>query len=510
MKPKKFNKNNKRNTKIIIAVVILVGLAVSITKVMSHAYFKTTKSFNIIQGKIPNKSGDVKLAVFVGEDKYKGEGFPPKENYKFKSYECTNGVTLIWDPVEWQANLSVKTPTVCTLKFEAKDEYEEEILKGSYPVIKDGLVPVTIADNGDVTKADIKDQWYSYENNRWANAVILTGTDNYRVGQQIPEEAIESYFVWILKYRYKLFNVEGNEIPEQEIKIEFGITDTTNSDTECVAPNISGDIGTCSNGKWMTHPAFTSLGVNGIWVGKFETGYKGSTDTASAEKNENGPEKVQIKPNVNSWRSITVSNMYNTSFNYKRSLDSHMMKNTEWGAMAYLTNSKYGRPKDESGVPTEVWLNNNINCITGCVGNTVSEAHFDGCQNAYNTIIGYQGSTTNNISGIYDISGGTWEYVMGYLNGYNNMAGVIMTRDSRYYNSYDGSTAGMDRILGDATAETNGWNSDSTDFITSGEPWFCRGGYYYSTIYGGAFRFDNGTGELEPSGGFRIVLSPSN
>ena len=32
----------------------------------------------------------------------------------------------------------------------------------------------------------------------------------------------------------------------------------------------------------MTHPAFISMGVNGFWVGKFETGYKGATSTASS------------------------------------------------------------------------------------------------------------------------------------------------------------------------------------------------------------------------------------
>ena len=32
----------------------------------------------------------------------------------------------------------------------------------------------------------------------------------------------------------------------------------------------------------------------------------------------------------------------------------------------------------------------------------------------YNTSIGYTASTTGNITGIYDMSGGAWEYVMGY------------------------------------------------------------------------------------------------
>ena len=53
--------------------------------------------------------------------------------------------------------------------------------------------------------------------------------------------------------------------------------------------------------------------------------------------------EVVIKPSVYSWRNINVSNAFYTSYNYKRDLESHMMKNTEWGAVAYLTQSKYGR-----------------------------------------------------------------------------------------------------------------------------------------------------------------------
>ncbi|MEG1142957.1 MAG: hypothetical protein RSE41_11055, partial [Clostridia bacterium] len=35
---------------------------------------------------------------------------------------------------------------------------------------------------------------------------------------------------------------------------------------------------------------------------------------------------------------------------------------------------------------------------------------------AYNTAGGYLASTTGNISGIYDMSGGAWEYVAGNFN----------------------------------------------------------------------------------------------
>ena len=76
------------------------------------------------------------------------------------------------------------------------DTYTEDILNGADPVLKDSLVPVTIANNGDVTKANTNEKWYSYEEKLWANAVILKDkTVKYADGAPIPEEDIESYFV---------------------------------------------------------------------------------------------------------------------------------------------------------------------------------------------------------------------------------------------------------------------------------------------------------------------------
>ncbi|MGM9834596.1 MAG: hypothetical protein ACI31M_02300, partial [Bacilli bacterium] len=41
------------------------------------------------------------------------------------------------------------------------------------PVISGDLIPVTIADDGTVKKADTSTKWYSYCEKKWANAVIL-------------------------------------------------------------------------------------------------------------------------------------------------------------------------------------------------------------------------------------------------------------------------------------------------------------------------------------------------
>ncbi|MCI8794816.1 MAG: hypothetical protein HFI73_05510, partial [Bacilli bacterium] len=67
--------------------------------------------------------------------------------------------------------------------------YEDPILNGADPVLKENLVPVTIADNGEVRYANTSKEWYSYENKEWANAVILVEnpSQEYVKGDVIQE-----------------------------------------------------------------------------------------------------------------------------------------------------------------------------------------------------------------------------------------------------------------------------------------------------------------------------------
>ena len=326
-----------------------------------------------------------------------------------------------------------------SLNKEVMIYYQEEILNGSYPVLKNNLIPVIISNTGVVTKADISKEWYSYEKKNWANSVILKDESAvYKNGEEIPEDNIESYFVWIPKYSYQLFDL-GNyssltsiSDKTQEIKIKFGTNNTSDSVTgECTTPfennkGIAGSSGNCKVGDYMTHPAFLAFGTTGLWVGKFETGYDGASTTETAQVNSVDTSKIIIKPNVYSWRNINVGNMFKNSYDYKRDLDSHMMKNTEWGSVAYLQHSKYGSQ-------ASVRINNNSAYITGYAATVEptlgynNETSIDG-NRVEPTSLGSDGiytvnylnqksvvaSTTNNYSGIYDTSGGAWDYVMGY------------------------------------------------------------------------------------------------
>ena len=89
--------------------------------------------------------------------------------------------------------------------------YKEALLNGTDPVLSNNLIPVTIDNDGTVRKADLNNKWYSYAEKNWANAVILTSTGKVEDDGTILEDSIESYFVWIPRYKYKLFDMGNYE-----------------------------------------------------------------------------------------------------------------------------------------------------------------------------------------------------------------------------------------------------------------------------------------------------------
>ena len=394
--------------------------------------------------------------------------------------------------------------------------------------------------------------------------VDFTNKTNYEANEVIPEEIIESYFVWIPKYRYQLWDLglyEGlteidiNKV--HEIPIIFGDYDTSDEkDGECTTPMESGETGNCQVGDYMTHPAFQSIPSTGFWVGKFETG-----TTLTSDYNARNGEAIQIKPNVISWQNIQLANAFYTSYDYKRNLDSHIIKNTEWGAIAYLQYSIYGSQEN-------VRINNNTSNITGYAANNEPTCGYTGtneecnrfcndgtCNTAYpNSVLA---STTSNITGIYDMAGGTWEYVMGVMldesgkpmsgrsslknSGFNGSFGCpecdgdtsglteLTTGynwpEQKYYDTYPYSSTQVNyqrRILGDATAETgpfevsdynkikhsiSGWYKNMAKMPSNSVPIVMRGCSHGDGNYAGMFAF---YAEFGNSNGrtYRIVLTP--
>ena len=374
-------------------------------------------------------------------------------------------------------------------------KYKESILNGADPVLPDDLVPVTIVNNGTVTYANTSSEWYNYENKTWANAVrlIYNPSKKYSVGDTISESDISAYFVWIPRYRYELWNVGVTDVTSSDVPKTISITFESKDTAKSTGS---------TNGTYLTHPAFTfgTTELNGIWVSKFEV-----TGSTSA---------ITSKPNVNSLRSQTVGSFWNALKAYDMTDTSHMMKNTEWGAVAYLTASIYGKN-------SEVYINNDSNYITGCGGATASASQTSSCTNAYASVTSYSQSTTGNISGIFDMSGGAWEYMAAYRSGTVGSSGLTVdtiNANSNYFDIYSSAsseTSYQYRILGDATGEMgtitsykSSWYQDFAVLVTGSYPWFIRGGYFDDTSIAGVFAFTNDTGGASSGRGSRMVLLP--
>ena len=209
-----------------------------------------------------------------------------------------------------------------------------------------------------------------------------------------------------------------------------------------------------------------------------------------------------------------------------------MMKNTEWGAVSYLSHSKYGSAR-------EIKVNNNSNHKTGysALASTNQQTYPGGSgdgeayNTSYNTEEGYLASTTGNISGIYDMSGGAHEYtasrISNKLGSSGFKAATIAEYDEKYFDLYSASSTATTykyRILGDATGEMgpfkdfldgdnnsrnhNSWYNDSANFIESTNQWFFRGAVYNAGILSGQFQFNSTTGEAQSGHSFRIILMP--
>ena len=518
-----------------IKIVKVVNDKIDIDKLNSGE--EVTKTFNVKNLSSTNQNYDIKLSEIVNTygnnltytlskngQKIKENETMPTTDTKILENQTINGKTT--DNYEITIKYEGTTASLDFLiadgndKFSAKISvnneessiYKEALLNGTDPVLSDNLIPVVLSNDGTVTKADIKEQWYKYEDKKWANAVILSDdTQTYNNGDTIPEDNIESYFVWVPKYSYQIFNLgetdggTGRVIPTaKEIQIKFGTTNTNdNNENECTTPMTSGASGNCKVGDYMTSPAFISMNTNGLWVAKFET--TGNTTN------------ITVKPNQTSLRNLNVKTMFETAYNYKRDNDSHMMKNTEWGAVAYLSHSKYG-------INTEVRINNNKSHTTGyaATDDSLEKSGTDSSVTLpYNTSTGYKASTTGNITGIYDMSGGTWECMASLRSETYGDSGFdsssLKAYNSKYYDGYDGAsdtTTYSKRILGDATGEMGpfsyqykNWYTDSSYFAYASYPWFRRGGLYTSGVSAGQFAFDYATGGAHSDWGLRLVLT---
>ena len=435
------------------------------------------------------------------------------------------------------------------------DTVNNVISEPNAPILDDGsnkMTPVVYdetAQNFVTATSTSKGVWYDYngeedgesvvQGNKWANATTANG----------------SYFVWIPRYAYRItyYDSETSTTPTGFYD-GFG---QWKASTGEIRLELDTGIETVQYGKekYIVHPAFeTNLDnggwdrdIKGFWCAKYEAVSKNS--------------ELCFIPDVESWRYQNIGQQYTTAINatygytisnantdeIKSFMYSHMMKNSEWGAVAYLTQSKYGRNGKE------IDINNSNSFITGNGGGSTSASSVSGTANAYNTVKGVKASTTGNVYGIYDMSGGTQEHVAlfnskdngGYFSKYGwdtigNITGIKNTVDSstkltsgtstKYATKYDNKTTSSSSNsiiytvgkIGDATKEVNIGGSQSLSNITEYYNWFSDCSYLTSSVYPVAIRggsYDSGSltgifyaGDVDGYGydrnSFRAVLVP--
>ena len=484
-------------------------------------------------------------------------------------------------------------------------EYEKEIVKQDAEGIWDGKVnkpdlmsgmsaikftePTDSTEGKDEKVSDSsKNDWYNYSEKKWANAQTEDG----------------SMWVWIPRYAYKInksnqtFDVvflvgTTDNYYDKDGKLQTAKRQTSETDI----PDATKD--------YVVHPAFTNesnIGyvnggwkkeLTGIWVSKFEAGYAGGNNKAEQKDSnvnysqstswvwsgEAGTSSDSSQPARNfyevygskttaikypTFQGLTYSMNYinhSDAFSISRALtddnniyklsnketDSHLIKNSEWGAVSYLGQSQYGLNGTNIRI-NNLTLNNSVKTIyavTGYAAKTLQDGDtkledarpVSSTEKVYKWTEkeGQTASCTGTIYGIYDMSGGAWERTAAIVNNGNENLNIygkaIMNalnngKSTEYVTVYPkGETSGQSlddasksnyiantKIYGDAIRETSttglgqtSWYSDYSYFVGAHVPFFGRGGYW-GTSGAGLFYFNRAAGDSHYGGGFRSVL----
>ncbi len=496
--------NNKKIFKIIItlSVIIIFILIVSMTAIfLTKAPNKKHESNNSIQN--PNEYKQMEINEIIESQTVVNNTIIEDNTVQIdKRY---GKIEIVW--IDKQNNI-IQNPLSPEINTMTPVKYSETA--------------------GEFQKTTFKDDnWYNYRDKKWANAVDENG----------------SYFVWIPRYAYKIIyytdNTYNKEIGYSDSR---GILKINNNKT--LTKISSNNLGLIETGNhYIVEPAFMKdtasgyknggwdINLSGLWVAKYEMSMEKDGVHTDTENQEIGnilssdSIKAVSKPAVSSWRNITIGNSYINSFNYNRTLESHLIKNSEWGAVTYLAYSKYGLNEKA------IQINKSTKYITG--GNKLESDIYN-----YN---GYQ-STTGNATGIYDLAGGAYEFVAGFTNnGYEGIsqyggsskeedlcANYKNTKYKTVYSHIAEDTGGNDykstyangnyelnsTKRGEAIYETSlsgfgsdSWNTNSSFFIQQDTPFFTRGGDFGSSTSAGLFSFNSNSGKANAGETYRVVLA---
>ena len=469
-------------------------------------------------------------------------------------------------------------------------------LEGNYnevnaPALKTGMTPIkfteaTSSKKGEVVKTNEQDgDWYSYKDKKWANAETKDGSMWVwipRYAYKINSDTQTTDVVFLIGTTDNYYDENGNVQTAKRCKSKEEKVDTETGYT--VHPAFTNESSIeYRNGGWDRE-------LTGIWVSKFEAAYATSGETANkspvkessivytstyvyapkievqgvnpsatGEGNilarnwldgvyEANKEKIKyptFQGSSYSMNYITINDANNISralteegniYGLSNDTDSHLMKNSEWGACTYLARSaKYGIGNRDIAV-------NNKNLDNGGTSNTQAQGNskasvyavtgYNSNNNEWNDYLGsnLSSSTTGNIYGIYDMSGGTWDRTASYINNGNTGNGssvaVGKDRSTKYATVYPHSDVGNtddeksaanyklnDKIYGDSVRETStegkgstSWKGDYSYFPEGSGAFFYRGGGYRESSTAGLSAFVRTNGGTNWSHGFRSVL----
>ncbi len=435
--------------------------------------------------------------------------------------------------------------------------------KANAPKLVKGMIPVkyNVESGNWVICSEDDPEWYSYttEDKKWANVMLCDGTydENTAIGTEVAEKDLGSMFVWIPRYAYKI--TEGYHQSSGAIDVKFvagtsyAYSDEEGNITQVKNGNEEGVITDSGYTDYVVHPAFTDGNkydsfdngewrqeIEGIWVAKFDAGIKTTENDTSAKVSSSNTANNLYYPIFKGrkfgYNYVTVSQCYDISqslddngnpYGLNSLSNSHLMKNSEWGATAYLSISKYGYSEgtsekekaknnlsivDYNNLSSSPVTNPNntekITAITGysattgkasqnvmaytgessltdaVVGTNGTSYAWNNCNSSSDEGNGTISSTTGNIYGVYDMGGCLVDYTTAYENSgvsaltrYGNSFATgtsnylstaypynpITTDNKDFESGYNGT--GWDKIFGDAIWETSSG-------IGSGKAWF--------------------------------------
>ncbi|MFR2533741.1 MAG: hypothetical protein ACLS95_00650 [Clostridia bacterium] len=358
------------------------------------------------------------------------------------------------------------------------------------PRLAEGMKAIKFTNPSESAKGEVQEsnendtEWYDYNSKKWANSQTEDG----------------SMWVWIPRYAYKV-----NDNQTFDIKFLIGTTDNYYDENGQIQKakrcnNVDEEIDTSIG--YTVHPAFTDetaisyrnggwdKELTGIWVAKFEAGYASGNNSAVVKassvnysesnawvravergQNNDGNEPARnwldgIYGSTNTaikyptFQGTTYSMNYinhNDAYNIAKAMtengniyglnsrtDSHLMKNSEWGAVAYLSQSQYGLNGTDIAI-NNVNLNSggvartnttgksgvdSVYAVTGCttgtnnavekvttianINSTTANTAVDGVY-TWNQLNGTKASSSGTLYGVYDLSGGTWERTASYI-----------------------------------------------------------------------------------------------